>query len=512
MKGWPARIGRALRSRWAADPLFTALCGGLLLLYLLPLLLTRHLPLQDYAAHLRVAAILRAIGTDAGLMASCHELNGGFSSYAAYYYLLWGMGTLMSLEAAQRLIIALYIVAVPCGAAYLLGAFGRDRRYALLSFPFVYNSWVIIGLLAQAFTLPLLLFGLGLLKRYLDGPNLRRELTLAGLACVLHLTHFVGFVTFGLAALVVFFAHARGLRQVLRRGLWALPSLAIALLWSGGLLKGEGLELHFAPLTESMKLIPDWLIDIYLGQLDEVVLIGLFATAMVGYLRQGAEGPPAAGQWSLAGAGLALLLALFALPLVVLKPAVNFPTNVRLALPGVLLLTLAPRAPLKGRQLWAIAPALLLVAGFGVLTVKNFVAFDRMARHIDPLLDVLPADRRVLQLRYHAGDDIHRGLPLLHLGELYQVRKGGFIPDGMVGWGISPVRIKGPWSPGPRADLAHDFRYAAHGGYYHYFLVTLAPGVAAERAFPGARPGEVRLVRQSGRFALYENVGPLRPR
>ena len=49
-------------------------------------------------------------------------------------------------------------------------------RVTLLGFAFVYNTSFVYGFIANVLALPLFLWSLGLLKRYLDRPTLRSRL------------------------------------------------------------------------------------------------------------------------------------------------------------------------------------------------------------------------------------------------------------------------------------------------------------------------------------------------
>ncbi|MCA9669002.1 MAG: hypothetical protein KC503_25580 [Myxococcales bacterium] len=505
------RIARRAVAFFREDRLFAALFGALLLLYTLPLAIPRVLPLQDYAAHPRIVSVWRALDApDAKLMRSGYERRSALVPYASFYFTMRALGSVMSLEAAQRVILVVYGWALPLGLLYLLLAFGRDRRYALLAFPLIYNTPFIYGLLPQVLSYPMVLFALGLYKRSLDAPSVARDVGLAVLASVLYLTHLVGFTAFGLAAAVMWAGHVRSLRDGLRHGLFALPSLGLLFIWSTSRIASGELEVRFAPPAEKLAQLSPILNDVLLGMVDELALLGLAATLLCALVIGSRERPPRA-DWTLAGGAMAVLVGYFALPADVLKPNLNLGTSGRLLCVAVLLLCGLPRARLRGRAALVLAPALLTSVVLGATLTSTFTTFGEQAGRIDEVLAKLPAQRRVLPLIYDAHDGVHRGEPLMHIVKLYQVRKGGYLPQAPV-TDVAPFRLRGGVAtPQPVWRLPKTFHYLLHGAFYHYFFVIYGAGEKVLDAPVGATPAQAKLVAKAGRFALYKNIGPLRP-
>jgi hypothetical protein len=153
--------------------------------------------------------------------------------YAAHYLALRVLGTFMPLMAAHKLIIALYVTALPLGAAWLLDTCGRSRVPALLAFPLAYNLTLHYGFISFALSLPVLLFMLAALVRFLVDDRMRPGLGVATglLAVTLFLCHLQNFL-FGLCAAAVCIALAR---VKWRRRLLGLATLvpSVVCCWPG---------------------------------------------------------------------------------------------------------------------------------------------------------------------------------------------------------------------------------------------------------------------------------------
>ena len=139
----------------------------------------------------------------------------------------------MPLMAAHKLIVALYVTALPLGAAWLLDTCGRSRVPALLAFPLAYNLTLHYGFISFALSLPVLLFMLAALVRFLVDDHMRPGLGVATglLAVLLFLCHLQNFL-YGLcaAAVCIALAGVQWRRRLL--GLAALvPSVVCLLAW-----------------------------------------------------------------------------------------------------------------------------------------------------------------------------------------------------------------------------------------------------------------------------------------
>ena len=480
--------------------------------HLLPLLLARHLPMGDVPAHLAVVQIWRT-PTDEGLMGRAYEHRSVLPPYLTYYGSLRLLGRVVGLETANKLILVAYVLALPLSLAYLLGAFGRDRRLALLGFPLIYNVCFTYGFVANLLALPLLLASLGLLQHYLLAPTLRRELLLALGVAALYFTHLLAAAPFAVAAPIVFFAHVHRPRAVLRRSLFVWPTLAFALVWTLHSAGGQGFGGPHRTPAVNLVVALDWINNFLVGSVDELALLAVAGT-LIACLLLPARGPtePALprAHWAIGAGALAIAALYFVAPGHLDRPWYHWATNMRLVLPIVLLLLTLPQARLSGARALLLLPLIAVTLWSAAVTVQGFRRFDATARHLDRVLPSIPANRRVLSLVYDESDGVHQGFPLRHLPLLYQVRQGGYMPYDF-DMPMMPIGYHGGPTPAPFFKNPQDFRYAEHGRYYDYFLAIFrAPGEAGP-TLAGATTEQVRLVTQSGRFAVYQNLGSTAP-
>jgi hypothetical protein len=190
----------------------------LLPLYLAPLFVARYLPGLDLPFHLSMADMLGKAGDASSPYAPYYLSDLSVAPYAAHYLALRVLSVVMPLMAAHKLIVALYVTALPLGAAWLLDACGRSRVPALLAFPRAYNLTLHYGFISFALSLPVLLFMLAALVRFLVDDHMRPGLGVATglLAVLLFLCHLQNFL-YGLCA--------AGTRQVARHSQCASDGL-----------------------------------------------------------------------------------------------------------------------------------------------------------------------------------------------------------------------------------------------------------------------------------------------
>jgi hypothetical protein len=507
---WAAGIRGRVIGGVADDPIFSALFALLAVVFLLPLAVTRILPLQDAPGHLAVVQIWRHLDVP-GPMSESFRAVGQLSPYLTYYCLLRALGTVMSLEAAQKLLLAVYVVSLPASLAYTLARFGHDRRYSLLSFALVYNTSLIYGFIPNVIALPLFVLSLGLLRSYLDRPSLGREIGVAVLVLLVFLTHLLLAGALALAIPIVFFSRVRTWREVLRRGLFALPTALLGSWWvmhSMGQGRPAGIRI---PPAANMPWFLQWTNDVLLGAADEIALLAVAASWLLGAAFSApapSERSLPRGHWALGVAGMLVLTTAFFLPKHTTTPVYHWATNCRFVVPALLLLLGGLPAGLRGRRVWVLAPGLAGTLWLGGNLIASFRQFDALVAPLDAVIAAIPERKRVLPLTYDERDGIHQGFTLRQVLFYYEIRKLGYVP--YLAEPYPAVTWKAAATPHPSHFRPTDFDYQRHGQYYDYFLATFPPGQEPGPTFPGAGT-HVRLVARGGRFAAYENVGPLRP-
>ena len=235
---WGARrlsLWRTIAGGSEPDAKVFGVCFLLLLpLYCAPLFVTEILPGLDLPLHLALADMLGKRGSPASPYAAFYDGSLRLAPYAAHYLMLVGLGKVMSLLAAHKLIVALYIAAMPLCTASLLVACGRSRVPALLAFPLAYNLTLHYGFISFALSLPVVMLLLAQMVKHLhSGPDqvVRSWLWTAAAAVFLFLCHLQNFI-YGVGAALGFALLA--LRPWRRRWLGAstlLPALAALAYW-----------------------------------------------------------------------------------------------------------------------------------------------------------------------------------------------------------------------------------------------------------------------------------------
>jgi hypothetical protein len=127
--------------------------------------------------------------------------------YAAHFVALIAFGKVMSLLAAHKLIIILYVAGLPLAMASLLAACRRSRIPALLAFPLAYNLTLHYGFVSFALSLPVVLWLLAEMTKLAHSDRRRtfftRWLATAAVAMLLFLCHLQNFL-YGVCAALAF--------------------------------------------------------------------------------------------------------------------------------------------------------------------------------------------------------------------------------------------------------------------------------------------------------------------
>ena len=490
---------------------FWAVYLSLSALSLAPLLLTAHAPSVDGAAHLAMVKTWSQIDTPGTLAHTEYIKNVGQFPYLTYYGALRLLGEVMPLPLANRLVLGLYALALPASFLLLLRAFGRSRWLVLLVFPLVHNGLVIWGWIANALALPIFVVTVALLQSHLSRRSWRVELLLALSLVLLYLTHLLGALAFAVAGPVLLLSQVRKPRLVLRKGLFALPALALALTWSAGVSRGSGWAFKgvFLSIPENLSLVLEWTVDVLRSAVDETCLFTSLATLL---LLLAASGKPrrGVGRWPLLLTSLAVIGAYFLLPAGVHQPMIHFGTNARLLLPGLLLLLATPTVELRAWRLLILAPALVGGIVLQVQVARAYARYGADLRDLRQVIVELRPNRRFLGLmsgRPAIFDPLLQRAVWRHSPLLYQAVKGGYTPRGF-GHQTMPARWR-QRTPHTQEDGAVGFSYQRHGRFYDYVISVHPPGQPAPEQLLGAVE-HFALVKRAGRFAAFAPLDPSR--
>ena len=528
-------------------------CYALLLpFFLAPLFATRLLPGLDLPFHLAADDMLSKVGRAGSPYAPYYEGGLRMAPYAAHFVALIALGKVMSLLAAHKLIIILYVAGLPLAMASLLAACRRSRIPALLAFPLAYNLTLHYGFVSFALSLPVLLWLMAEMTKLAHSEHRRtfaaRWLVTASVAGLLFLCHLQNFLYGVCASLAFALLAAAPIRRKLLATTALLPAIAglaywhfwsppllgqpkltLAMTW--GFLKQRRLDdlgrnKVLDDLWSRLLLIPSHAMRSFLDQVNVPACKGLFLI-MVAYVLVGLVAWPAANQ-SLEGrfprrrmrlAGLigflGALTAYLALPhhLLELELTTFFPRFSVLVL--LMFLLLVPAGLLRLRGLFALllpVPALVFGTLYGRQLYLHYRAYGAEVAGFVEVVEKTPPGGKALGLVFDRKSQVMQvESALLGLPGFYPAMRpalGSMVPPTYCGLRHMPCRLKvaefatGAWSPA-------SFAPAKMLPIFDYFFVrSLPPGFDLFRGYHGM----VVLLAQSGTWAAYrKKPGPIVP-
>ena len=493
--------------RWA-EPVIAA---ALLAAVAAPFWAGRFLPFLDLPQHLGLAAVV-AHHDPGSALARYYEIDPHVTPYWGYYGAMWLLARALPLELANRLLFTAYAVGIPLGAAYLLASFGRDRRWAVLTLPLVFNTNLFFGFATFLLSIPLFLVALALSERHLAGDRVRARhaLPLALAAALVFLFHAQTYLLLGLCVLILLAVHApRGLSSLAARVAPYLPSLALFGAWFwrsfvapvrtaveehtvhhrtyGGV---GGLGAGYEPWRVVVAKMPERLFGSFNDRSDAriaLVLLALFAVALAaGY----GKAPPAArrGEGDEIRGGvrrfflihrtdvlvLALLASYLFVPMEITGQWYINPRHLVFAALALPLLLAAPARRWRTGLVAAGVVVALLASGNAFAKVR---AFQRQVGDFGAVAAALPPGGRVLGLPFDNGSGGPvRFWPFLHWGCWEQILAGGDVGFSFAGLPSIPVRYRpGMQAPHPYEWRPDQFVWATMGPRYDAFLVSGTP-------------------------------------
>jgi len=497
-----------------------ALFAALVVLAVAPLFAGRYLPFFDYPAHLTVPAALRGRSDPHGPFAAFWPVDLRIVPNCLHYAFTYLLSFVMPLEAASRLFVAVFCVAaLPVAATFVLRAFGRDWRLAVLVVPLAWNRCLWYGFIGFCAALPLSLLIIGLLAKDLDRPSGRREVGLGLLAALLPFAHFFVMVVTSALAAALAAVHARriGAARAVRSlaPLAAGPALMVPWFLAGlkaGPQPAEGAAAHlFASrphLADYAALLRHWFMDGYLGRIDDalaalmiVTLAGLMALAR---RAPGIEAPAGArtAPFVLAGVLVAIYLML---PFEIRAPFNWWGMNVRvIPLLFVWLLVAVPPGALD-----RLGRALLIPVGAATAAYLIYVTVDVARTYngswgmagIDDVLAKIPPGARVSGVYTDYRQRPHYAHYPFHYATSYAVLRGAAL-------GAPFIPIPQSWTnprlvpPYPFAGDAALFDARNHAPGYSHFLVRTCEGGGCVPDPLDGNPMFARIA-ESGRWRLY---------
>ncbi len=520
----------------------------LLPLFLAPLLVARFLPGLDLGFHLAMADMLEKTGSASDPYRGLYVGKLGWEPYAVHYIALRLLGQAVPLMVAHKIVVALYVAALPLSLAALLSAARRSRLPALLAFPLAYNLTLHYGFISFSLSLPMLLVLLATLARFLLATDVRLGWAVgtAVAAAALFLCHLQNFL-FGMcaAAALLLFAGVPLKRRILG-GIALVPAVGLLLRWhltrsfevgeeerktlsyAWRTLRAErlgdiGAKSVFQDLGERFELVPLHIlrgftdfVDIAAARALLVVLLMFFLMGLLARLAPRTDAPR--GRLWLAGIVIfgGALLAYLGLPhhLRQYELSTFYPRfSVLMVLLGTLLI---PGALLRWQGLTRtllLVPPVLLGVLYGRQLIQHYRWYDREVADFDAVLSQTPPGGRALGLVFDRSSRVMRiESAMVSMPSLYAAVNRS--PDAMVpifycGMRHMPCRRleEGKMIPDPGPWAPHALAPAAAVEFFDYFFVRLPPG----RPLFGGEMDKLELLARDGSWLVYKRKTPRPP-
>lgn len=298
-------IQRAVaRARATPDRLYATAFALAAIFTLAPIWAGTVLPFQDWAGNMSYVAILA--GAEDGNLYYRTYFTGGLLLPNGLLFWSWAfLGKLMGFIVGGKVLLSLYCVALPASVDRLLAAAGRDRRFALLAFPLVYNHSMMMGFGSYATALPFVVYSIARAFQYEASPSRRNGIWVTACASLTFLAHAQAYLILGVIALTFVVMVPRSWRSFWKHCLAFGASLWIFLPWfySEFLSPAEDTSLggrDLMPVFEHPgQMFAKWgehTINRWQGTFDDWVFLGMLAIMAVGLVARRADRQPGEGR------------------------------------------------------------------------------------------------------------------------------------------------------------------------------------------------------------------------
>lgn len=166
-----------------------------------PIWLVRYLPFQDYPDLLMQGAILRNWTSPALDLGQIYALRLVPVPRLITLPLLYLLSFLAPLESVGKLLVSIYLVAMPLSVIYLFRSIQRQATSTeLTGFLLAYNYWLFQGSLDYALGIAIGCLSVGFLIRHWDRATPGHVVYLSALGALCYLAHIMAYVVLALVA------------------------------------------------------------------------------------------------------------------------------------------------------------------------------------------------------------------------------------------------------------------------------------------------------------------------
>ncbi len=358
------------------------------------------LPFQDWAGNMSYVAILA--GAEDGNLYDQTYFTGGLLLPNGLLFWSWVfLGKFMGFIIGGKVLLSLYCVALPASVDRLLAASGRDRRFALLAFPLVYNHSMMMGFGSYATALPLVVYCIARAFQYETEPTRRNGVLITVFASLTFLAHAQAYLILGVISLTFVAMVPRTWRVFWKHCLAFGASLWIFAPWfySEFLAPAEDSSLggrDLMPVFEHPgQMFSKWgehTINRWQGAFDDWVFLGMLAIMATGLIARRIDRQPGEGRarYAIEAITFMLLLTYIAIPEHTLVQAV---IGSRLVVVVMLFAIGWLHMPDDSRLRAALVTAMTALAvlfGANAATAVHDFNEDEIGENFLPMVDSLP--------------------------------------------------------------------------------------------------------------------------
>ena len=467
-----------------------------------PIWAVRFQPMPDLPTHLAASAIWFHHDDPKWDFARYYAMSLGWAPYWGYHLLVHVFAWLLDVDRANRVVLSLVVVGLPAGMVLLARRFGRSPWLARCSrVPLAWNKSFSLGFVNFYVAQKLLPFAVVAFDWFCERPSWRRGALAAALGTAVFFSHLLPWTMYLGCAGLVGLAH-RGLTRrafVERLLVWLIPALAgLVVMRSGhGIHMGSfnhGLGFSWRPALQSLREMPEWLLDLFRGSDDEIVCVLLAAVWLALQAVARRQRLKLHDLRAEACALVGFVGYLFG-PRSMLRPVYWWGINVRFAPLALLFLSLSVAGAIEGRRRWLFAPVAALAIAFAVLVTVHWRRVDQFIDGFDQLSERAAPTDRVMVLAFPPWNEPTMNTNFAQSADAFhQAAYGGYEPD-QFDDGF-PIVFKQRF-PAPPWGQPNHFNWNQHARYYDWLLVFQAPP-----ALVAGHP-EAKLDGRAGRWTLW---------
>ncbi len=433
---------------------------------------TKLLPCVDYPQHLALSDVARRLQIPGAPENAQYQLNY-FTYNGLFHVVVAKLSTVMPIELAGRLVVAGSVVATAGAVVALVRMLARPPEYACLFTPILFSYSLVWGFVNYVLATAIAAWTLVFVARVVVRPSVLGALVVAALGLLCAFAHVLATLILCLAATAL--ALELAWRVTAPRGpLWArllrpLPRATLALVpllvgcvyciqvyrnqygWDPNMYRDPTMEGSAPPLWQKLVYFSAFATNLYGDASDQVVLwadlLVMGISARIAWLARRSVSAELTAQRTaereasppFVGMFVALTLAYFATPMVLIGTHLIFPRLAQWAVLGAILATPRfPAAMMPRARLWI--PRLAMLAGANALLHCTVFAVE--TRDASATIDDLPAGGAVTAVLWEPDTLSFRNGPMTHMAAYYGARKHGRWAFAFARYLSVPVRFK----------------------------------------------------------------------